>query len=329
MRDQKKKYLFMYLKTGGGHIAPARAVAKHLHNNFQNSTEVLLIDGFEKTKRFARFIVEDGYRILQSKTKWIFELIYAVHKFELISQLSAFLVSMNMKKYLTENILNERPDKIVLFHFFLIKPVYKILEKNKLNIPVITVVTDPYTAHPIWFLRKKQHFIVFSEKLKSYCIKKRINEKNIKVFPFILDEKYSGTFSQTEIVENKKRFGFTSHKILLIMGGGDGIPNGVLILKSILNSFPNYGIAFVCGRNKLMHDEAVRLKEKYKLENLKIFGFIDFVHDLLSISDIVITKCGASTFMEILLSKKIPIVNSYIWEQGSALATPTARLYIW
>ena len=57
------------------------------------------------------------------------------------------------------------------------------------------------------------------------------------------------------------------------------------------------------------------MKEKYKLENLKIFGFIDFVHDLLSISDIVITKCGASTFMEILLSKKIPIVNSYIWEQ--------------
>ena len=32
-------------------------------------------------------------------------------------------------------------------------------------------------------------------------------------------------------------------------------------------------------------------------------------------SDIVISKCGASTFMEILLSQKIPIINSYLWEQ--------------
>jgi UDP-N-acetylglucosamine:LPS N-acetylglucosamine transferase len=29
----------------------------------------------------------------------------------------------------------------------------------------------------------------------------------------------------------------------------------------------------------------------------------------------VITKCGASTIMEILMMKKIPIINDYIWEQ--------------
>jgi processive 1,2-diacylglycerol beta-glucosyltransferase/1,2-diacylglycerol 3-beta-galactosyltransferase len=36
---------------------------------------------------------------------------------------------------------------------------------------------------------------------------------------------------------------------------------------------------------------------------------------LINISDAVITKCGASTIMEILILKKIPVVNSYIWEQ--------------
>jgi processive 1,2-diacylglycerol beta-glucosyltransferase/1,2-diacylglycerol 3-beta-galactosyltransferase len=42
---------------------------------------------------------------------------------------------------------------------------------------------------------------------------------------------------------------------------------------------------------------------------------VDFIYDLISISDVVLTKCGASTIMEILNLKKIPVVNVYIWEQ--------------
>ena len=57
------------------------------------------------------------------------------------------------------------------------------------------------------------------------------------------------------------------------------------------------------------------LKDKYSIKNLKIYGFVDFVHSLINISDVVITKCGASTFMEILLMGKIPVINNYIWEQ--------------
>jgi UDP-N-acetylglucosamine:LPS N-acetylglucosamine transferase len=49
--------------------------------------------------------------------------------------------------------------------------------------------------------------------------------------------------------------------------------------------------------------------------SLKVFAFVDFVYELLNAADIVITKCGASTIMEILMMKKIPIINDYIWEQ--------------
>ena len=55
--------------------------------------------------------------------------------------------------------------------------------------------------------------------------------------------------------------------------------------------------------------------QQENLTNIKLYGYIDFVEELINISDVVVTKCGASTFMEILLCKKIPIVISYIWEQ--------------
>jgi processive 1,2-diacylglycerol beta-glucosyltransferase/1,2-diacylglycerol 3-beta-galactosyltransferase len=46
-----------------------------------------------------------------------------------------------------------------------------------------------------------------------------------------------------------------------------------------------------------------------------VFAFVDFVYELLNAADIVITKCGASTIMEILMMKKIPVIIDYIWEQ--------------
>jgi processive 1,2-diacylglycerol beta-glucosyltransferase/1,2-diacylglycerol 3-beta-galactosyltransferase len=315
MNPKKKKILFLYLKTGGGHEAPARSIAKYLNKYKNDEVESLLIDGFEKSKRIARFIVVDGYRILQNNAKWIYELIYAFHKIRIVSELSAFLVSFNTRKYLYNTIINEKPDKIVIFHFFLISPVYKILKETKLNIPVITVVTDPYSAHPLWFLNKDQNFIVFSRQLKDKLIHDGIKETNINVFPFILDEKYSKRATPEEIAVYKKKNEIKSSNVLLVLGGADGIPHGLAILNNLVKLTIDFEILVVCGKDKKLYDDAVKLKEKLNDTGLKVFGFVDFVYELISVSDVIISKCGASTFMEILLSRKVPIINSYIWEQ--------------
>ncbi len=93
------------------------------------------------------------------------------------------------------------------------------------------------------------------------------------------------------------------------------MPKGKKILKKILARNMDAEIAIVCGKNIKLYSIATKLKIKYGLNNLKVYGFVDFVHSLLSISDIVITKCGASTSMEILIMGKVPVINNYIWEQ--------------
>ncbi|MDQ7816264.1 MAG: glycosyltransferase [Melioribacteraceae bacterium] len=311
----KQKLLFIYLRTGGGHLAPARSVADYINKYKNQEAETLLIDGFEKTKWFSRFIIEDGYRHLQIKAKWFYEFLYATHKLKFISHISAFLVSINITKYLRELFCGYQPDKIVIFHFFLIKPVYSTLKKLKKEIPVITVVTDPFTAHPLWFLRRDQNFILFSEKLKQSCTADGIHENNLNVFPFILGEKFSSLPSEEVILFFRKKYGIEKQNVLLILGGGDGIPKGVKILKRMLKSNIGFSIIIVCGKNKRLFKQASRLKNEITGKDLMVFGFVDIVYELLCLSDIVITKCGASTFMEILVCGKIPVVNSYIWEQ--------------
>lgn len=313
--NQQQKYFLCYLRTGGGHLAPARSIAKYLQTKYGNSVEPVLVDGLESAKPIARFVIEDGYRILQARAKWYYEFIYAINKFAPIGLGNVALANFFIKPHLKKRILEERPTKIAVLHFLLIEPIYSIVEELRLNIPVVTMVTDPFTAHPMWFKRKGQRFVVFSERLKQYCINKlKLPEERVSVFPFIIDEKFSTPLPPEDICSIKERFGFSlDKKIVLIIGGADGIPHGKYILQHLLTASLNIDIAIVCGKNKQLYDDAVALQRSYP--SLKVFAFVDFVYELLNASDIVITKCGASTIMEILMLKKIPIINDYLWEQ--------------
>ena len=314
--NQKKKYFLLYLKTGGGHLAPAKSIANTLVQNFGDEVEPILIDGFTKTNKIVKWIIEDGYRILQAKARWLYQTIYAVYKVFIVGKISSNTISFHVKPYLREIFSATKPDKVIIFHFFLIQPLHEVLEELKITIPVITVVTDPYTAHPLWFLRKDQDFIVFSERLKNWCIDKGISRDKLHLFPFILNEKFSNPIQSNQIPTLKKKLGYDINKdIILILGGGDGIPQGLRILKVLSNNLKEIEIAIICGKNESLYREALDLKEKSNLSNLKIYGYIDFIYEILNISDIVITKCGASTFMEILMCKKIQVITNYIWEQ--------------
>ena len=311
----KKKYLFAYLKTGGGHLAPARAIFNYMNEHFADSAEPKLIYGFERTPRWVQYIIEDGYRMLQYTGKWFFEFLYAINKIPIIARITCLLIAPFMKKYLEEVISKEQPDKIVIFHFFLIIPIFKILEKKKLSIPVTTVITDPFTPHTMWFLLKNQNFIVFSKDLEAKVLKKKRGYE-VNSFPFVIDDKFSKELSKEEISSVKKKYDYNpAKKMLLILGGGDGIPKGEKILEELLKSKPDYEIGIVCGKNEILQKGAENLKVKYSAVNLKIYGYVDFIYELINISDVVLTKCGASTIMEILNLKKVPVVNDYIWEQ--------------
>jgi UDP-N-acetylglucosamine:LPS N-acetylglucosamine transferase len=315
MQNHKEKYFLLYLKTGGGHFAPASSIAHYLSVTHGSTIEPVLVDGLVNANSVARYILEDGYRLLQARSKLYYEFLYATNKFSPIGYCNVAISSFFMKPYLKKRIDEERPAKIVIFHFFLIAPVLDILKELRYDIPVITVVTDPFTAHPLWFQREQERYIVFSERLKEDCVQKRkIPASKLRVFPFILDKQFSTPLSSAEITKVKQKFGFAPEKkVVLIIGGGDGIPNGKSILRHLIHASLDVEIAIVCGKNKDLYADALELQQHNP--SLKVFAFVDFVYELLNSSDIVITKCGASTIMEILIMKKIPIINDYLWEQ--------------
>jgi len=311
----RRKYLFFYLKTGGGHLAPAKAVASVVERDYSSDAEVVLVDGLAGGNKLARTIIEDGYSFLQASARWYYAALYFVNKFSPLGQWTLRLATLFLKPAVRKRIEEERPDRIIIFHFLLVKPVHDLVRKSGLPIEVITAVTDPFTAHPLWFITKGQQFILFSDQLKATCMMKGVPESSIHVFPFPVSLKFSRSMAADEIVQTKKRLNLEEgRKVVLIFGGADGIPRGARILRD-LSALADVNLIIVCGKNTVLYQQAMSIKSSSGHKHTTVYGYVDFIHDLISVSDLVVSKCGASTFKEILLLGKIPIVTDYIWEQ--------------
>ncbi|MGD8305832.1 MAG: glycosyltransferase [Ignavibacteria bacterium] len=312
---KKTKYLLIYLNTGGGHLAPARAISDYMKKYKSDVAEAVMVDGLENSPKWVKYIIEDGYRILQAKAQWVFEFLYSLNKAPLLGKITSRIVSLFITPHIKKVIQDEKPDIIINLHFFTIKPVIKVIKKYNTEIPFYTMVTDPYTAHPIWFHHANQKYIVFSEKLSDQ-IKQQYPETDVYMFPFVVNEKFSQRLDVQEVESLKNELELPDDKkIILIVGGGDGIPKGEKILKRLLKKNLNASIIMLCGRNKQLFENANKIKSSNPDSCIKVYGFVNNVYELLNIADVVITKCGASTIMEILSLGKVPFVNNYIWEQ--------------
>lgn len=313
----QKPIALLYLKTGGGHEAPARSIASYLNHKYPTSCTPMLFNCLENGPRYVNSVVEDGYRMAQKKAKWVYSVLYEVNKFRPFLLATAALVGSPIKDYVRNVVLPTNPEKIVVFHFFIIKPVMDLVKELGLNIKVEVIVTDPFTAHPFWFLHKGPSYVLFSDRLKEMVLKKKlVDEDKITVFPFIVNSRFEHALGNEEKQALMHRLKINqAKKTILLLGGGDGMPGAIDILRSMVDLRLDANVVVVCGRDEEQQRTLQNAGFEGHFESLTVLGFVGFVYELISISDVVITKCGPNTIMEILMCGKIPIVNSYIWEQ--------------
>ena len=94
MTEIKKKYFLLYLNTGGGHLAPAKSIANCIDKLSSHSIEPVLIDGFEKANKIVQYVVEDGYRKLQSGGKWFYQFLYALYHIPIVTFINDLVLAL-------------------------------------------------------------------------------------------------------------------------------------------------------------------------------------------------------------------------------------------
>jgi processive 1,2-diacylglycerol beta-glucosyltransferase/1,2-diacylglycerol 3-beta-galactosyltransferase len=317
----KRKILFLYLDTGGGHKGPARILAEELESQYGDELSVELLNGFSPKQHFARLFFEIGYRLactyLPAAYSFFYDLTTLPPALHCTKALCSWRTAPFLERYIREHGITE----VVTFHFVIAPAAVRAIRRVNPAISFLIVVTDPFTVHPSWFLAKDQHFIVYTDSLKEDIIRTyRIPAERITVLPFVLNKQFRMPFSEADIAGLKEKHGIAAHgRTLLVTGGGDGLKGMVELVRYFLEQKAQFGIVAVCGHDSRAQRRLEKLACRFPDAGLKVFGFVPFMDELIRISDCVVTKAGASMMMEILACRKPLIISTFIHgqEQGN------------
>ncbi len=311
----KRKFLFLYLTTGAGHISTARVLKEQILKQNPDA-EVVMVNGFDKANILGKVGFELLYFWATNFFHGLFPLIYDISQRRFFVTLVSKLMRFHTVHYLKKVFKREQPTDIVSFHFAL-SPFAKsavIRLHKKVNITVM--VTDPFTVPNAWFWDRSLDYLVYSEEAKQTGIAQKVPAEQITVVPFVMNPKFQEPFDSKDILALRKKRGFDQNKkTVLLVGGGDGLPGAVDIVNKCVLRKARFSIAVVCGKDMGKYAYLESLKRLYPKLDLHVYGFVNYLDELIKLSDCVVMKAGPATLLEALSCRKPIIISRYIHNQ--------------
>ncbi len=316
--ESKKKILFLYLDSGGGHKAPAMAVADWINKHEGHRAEAIVANGVSPKNFITAALLEQGYRVITTRFPAIWKTFYDMSLPRVSLFLNSISILLNSLTHLALLLRRERPDVVVNCHFLLNSPLKVLHRSPGCRFKLLTLCTDPFTIHPFWFYKQYGTVLLFSriareEIMASY----RIPPERVPIFPWVLQERYSAALPKERVLELKREFGLDPEgRVVLIAGGGEGLPHTENYFSSLLDSWAEFDLVVACGKNEGIKRRCEDiLRRKSPRRTVKILGFTKLMYEYLNCADLVISKAGTSTVMETLSQGKPLLIAQYLYGQ--------------
>jgi processive 1,2-diacylglycerol beta-glucosyltransferase len=297
------KVLILSGTFGEGH----QQVANAIHEATQLSlpdVESVVFDfmalGYSYLYPLSQYVYMKGIKKLPSLYGYFFQKTRKVNSFSI--KLNAVL-SPGMGR--TLKLIQEVQPSVVVSTFpFAAGVMSKLKQYGLINIPTVTIITD-YTDHSYWIHPLTDQYIVGSNMVRQALNHQGIDDSKISDTGIPIRPKFFQAHDKMELIN---KFGLDPDlPTILVMGGGYGIIRDGLTTFRALNALPqSIQLIIVCGHNeKLRH----QVTEEFKHSKHRIYltGYIDYIHELMAISDIMITKPGGITTSE-AMAMELPML---------------------
>ncbi|OIK13015.1 1,2-diacylglycerol 3-glucosyltransferase [Bacillus sp. MUM 116] len=305
----KEKILILTGNYGDGHIQVAQALNEAIQIRFP-SLEPVVFDFMEwvhpYSNQISRYLYLQGVKKFPKAYGYIYQ---KTRKMNTFSKLMKTIFSTGLGRMV--KLIEEVQPAVVVSTFPLAAAVMSKLKSYGLtDVPTVTTITD-HTDHSCWIYPYTDQYIVGSKAVRDSMIQLGVEEDRIADIGIPIRQQFSQSFQRDEIL---KKHGLNPNlPTVLVMGGGCGLIGDGSSTIQELDALPQQiQLIIVCG-----HNEKLRLELKEKLKDSKhqihLTGYIDYVHELMAISDLMITKPGGVTTFEaiamelpMLLYKPIP-----------------------
>lgn len=307
---KKKKVAIAWSKGGGAHKSMLDALRTYLCPEY----ELIAFNPLERfwgkldplrALTFGYIDGEDFYNCLLARDfRWV------------INRAFCFGTSSMRRhtRYIEDQLENyfriEKPDIIIS-----VIPVlnYALNEAaRRVNKPFLMVAPDCDTTHYLTDMYPTRPFfctLPFDDDLLRAAARNAwIPEHFIKAYGFPLRLDF---FEPKDRVQIRKNFGVPDGKpVVMILMGATGSSKSVAYLKHLAKMDMSLHLIICIGKNEGIRKTIERIKFPPSITN-SIIGFTRRISDLMSISDVLITKAGATTLCE-AVEMRLPLIIDHV-----------------
>ena len=302
------RVLIATVTAGSGHVQAAAALEEAWKEMRPRDT-VQRLDVLDFTPQLYRKVYMEAYVKLVEHAPELWGAIFSktdnprlARKLTRLQQGLGRLVTHKFRRQLHR--LN--PEVILCTHYMPLEILGPIKAEGKggFSFLTVSVVTD-FEAHALWMEPGVDLYCVAAEETKARLLARGVVDGNVAVTGIPIAARFSGPLDARGI---RKSLGVRDDlPVLLVLGGGFGMGPLAEILVELNKLDGPVQILVVCGRNEELRKELAVQERRHPTH---LFGFVDNMHELMAVSDLVITKPGGLTTSEALaLGKPIFVLN--------------------
>lgn len=326
-KNRSRRILIATVTVGAGHVQAAHAVEEAWNSRFPQD-HVRYCDVLDFTSRLFQKTYREGYVHLVNHAPEIFG------RFFQKTDNAALIRKMTdprrlLAEFSTRNFLNFVRDfnaeAIICTHFLPLEAVGALARTRKIppKTLVAGIVTD-FEAHALWIEPRTDLMFVASDLTKSRLIVRGVKPNQIFVTGIPVSPRFSKSLNSLTL---RKKLKLHPHRpTLLILGGGFGIGPLQNIVMAVDRISDPVQLLVVAGKNEKLKKNLEGTRYRHPV---KIFGFVPNMEELMTASDVILSKPGGLTSSEALaLGKPLLIFNpipgqeaansDYLLENGAA-----------
>jgi processive 1,2-diacylglycerol beta-glucosyltransferase len=295
--------LIFYASYGGGHLNAAKSINEYISSNYINN-HIELIDCMKYVNKTVEKVTTTAYKEAAKKAPWVWGKIYSDSQKGPLAHLSTKsnkIMAIKLLKLLRE----KKPDLIISTHPFSSQMCSYLKRKGKITAKIATIMTD-FAPHDQWLVGSDftDYYFVANDKMKDYLIQKNIEHTKIFVTGIPLSNRFLQKYDRKKILDDYNLE--DGKQNILFFGGGEfglGKSRTFEIFDSLIKASNDIQIIAIAGKNEKMKSKFDEIVIKNNANTrVKVLSFTNQVPELMSISDLVVTKPGGMTTTESLAS---------------------------
>jgi processive 1,2-diacylglycerol beta-glucosyltransferase len=319
------KVLVVSVRAGAGHLKAAEAVTEAFVR-YHPDVEVRNIDLLDYSNELIRYLYGKMYLDIVKALPEFYAYSYKHYESSKRFIKPRFLIDkFNLGDFFGV-VETFDPDVVVATHFIPEAVLENYRRKKKKAFRIAVTLTD-YEFHPVWLVSNVDRYFTATEEVAKSLLFYGVPPGNIVTSGIPIHPKFSEEKKKDALLA---RYGLNGRSPVILISAGSF---GVTPLGEVIDDFRAVGeacqIVVVCGNNAELKKE-LESKSSSEPRLRKVFGFVDFMDELMAMSDLLVTKPGGITVSE-SLAAGLPMIfiepipgqeeanADYLVEQGAAV----------